>query len=136
MGHGNDMGGLDNPVIGEIREVGRHLAGIQGGQHGLVVHNLAPGQIDEPHAPLHGADGLGVNHAFGLVGKVNVNGNIIGPLIKLVDVLDHMDVPVQTQCRVHGEERIVSIDIHAQRQCHIGHQGSDGTRPMTPSVFL
>ena len=59
---------------------------------------------------------------------MNVNGNIIGPLIELVDILDHMDVPVQTQCRVHGEERVIPVDIHAQRQSRIGHQGADGTQ--------
>ena len=39
-----------------------------------------------------------------------------------------MNVPVQPQRRVHREEGIVAVDIHAQRNGGIGHNGADGAQ--------
>ena len=39
-----------------------------------------------------------------------------------------MDVAVQPQRGVHGQEGVVAVDVHAQRQGQIGHQGADGAQ--------
>ena len=128
VGHGDDMMGPDQLVIGEVGDIGGHLAGIQGGEHGLVLHDLTPGQVNEPRAPLHLANGLGVNHVAGLIGIMDVDGNIIRPLVKLIDVLDNVHMAVQTQRRVHGQEGIVAEDVHAKVQGDVGNQRADGAK--------
>ena len=37
-----------------------------------------------------------------------------------------MDVPVQPQRRVHGQEGVIAVDVHAQGQGDVGYQGADG----------
>ena len=120
MGHSHHMGGLHQPVVGEVGDIGGDPAGVQSGQHGLVVHDLAPGQVDEADAPLHGGDGFGVDHVLGLGCIMDMNGDVVGPLIQLGHVLHHMDVAVQTQGGIHGQIGVVAVDIHAQGQGHIG----------------
>ena len=128
MGHGDDVGSVHQAVGGEVRHIGRHPAGVQGRQHGVVIHDLSPGQVDEPDAPLHGADGLGVDHVLGLLGVVDVDGDIVRPLIQLVDVLHHVDVAVQPQGGVHGEIGVVAVHVHAQGQGDVGYQRADGAQ--------
>ena len=128
MGHGDDVGGLDDLVVGEVGDIGGDPAGVQSGDHGVVIHDLAAGQIDEPDAPLHGAEGLGVDHVAGGIGEVDVDGDIVGLLIQLLDVLDHVDVAVQTQGGIHGQVGVVAVDVHAQGHGHIGHQCTDGAQ--------
>ena len=127
MGHGDDMGRGEQPVIGEVRDVYRHLAGIQCRQYGLIIHDLAPGQIDDPHAPLHGGNGIGVDHVGRFSRVVDVQSNVIRPLIKVIDILDHMNVAVQPQGGVHGQEGIIAVNIHAEGNSGVGHNGADGT---------
>ena len=124
MGQGNNMGCCQQAVIGEIGNVGSHLAGIQRGQHGLVVHDLAAGQIDDPDAPLHSADGIGVDHVRGFFRVVDVHGNVIRPLVQVVDILHHMNVPIQPQRRVPREmAALATMEPMAPK-------------PMMPMVFL
>ena len=122
MRHGQHVGRTHQAVIGEVCDIGRYPAGVQRRQHGIVVHDLAPGQVDEPDAPFHGADGLGVDHALCVLGVVDVDGDIVRPLVELVDVLHHMDVAVQPQGGIHRQEGVVAVHIHAQGQCDVGDQ--------------
>ena len=134
--HGHHMGGAHQAVIGEVGDVSSHPAGVQSRQHGVVVHNLAPGQVDEPNAPLHGGDSRLVDHMGGLFRVVDVDGDIICPLVELLNILDHMDVPVQPQRRVHGQEGVVAIDVHAHVQRYIGHQRADGAQANDAQRFF
>ena len=128
MGHGDDVGSRQETVVGEVGDVGGHHTGVQRRQHGFIVYDLAPGQIDDPHAPLHGGDGAGVDHVGGLFRIVDVHGDVIRPLIKIVDILYHMNVAVQPQSGIHGQKRIVAVHIHAQRDGGVGHDGADGSQ--------
>ena len=112
----------EQAVVREVGDVGGHHTGVQRRQHGFIVYDLAPGQIDAPHAPLHGGDGAGVDHAGSLFRIVDVHGDVIRPLIKIVDILYHMNVAVQPQSGIHGQKRIVAVHIHAQGQCDVGDQ--------------
>ena len=102
MGHGHHVGVRHQLIGGKVGDVGRHLPCVQGGQQGPVVHNAPPGQVDQPHAGLHGIKGLPADHMPGLLVEVNMGGDIVRFLIELVHIPDHVDMAVQPQGGVHG----------------------------------
>ena len=55
----------------------------------------------------------GLLYAF-LGGAVvgNVNGDVVGDLIQLVQILHHMDMAVQTEGGVHRQEGVIAVHIH------------------------
>ena len=113
VGHGHHVGVGHQLVGGEVGDVGRHLPRIQGGEQGLVVHDAPPGQVDNPDAGLHGGESVRAAHVAGLFVEVDVGGDIVRLFIELIHVPDHMDMAVQPEGGVHGEEGVVAVHVHA-----------------------
>ena len=101
MGHGDDVLYRGDGVVGEIGDILGHPAGFQGGDHVLVAHQLAPGQIQNADTAFHLGDGVPVDEVLGGTGVGDVDGDIVRHLVQLVHVLDHMDMAVQPEGRVH-----------------------------------
>ena len=61
----------------------------------------------------------------GLVGAVDVEGDVVGALVEVADVLDDVDVVVKAQGGVDGQERIVAVHVHAELDGGVGDEGAD-----------
>ena len=128
MGHGDDVLHRGDGVVGEIGDILGHPAGLQGGDHVLVAHQLAPGQIQNADTAFHLGDGVPVDEVLGGTGVGDVDGDIVRHLVQLVHVLDHMDMAVQPQGGVHRQVGVVAVHVHPQVQADVAHQGADGTQ--------
>ena len=128
MGQSDDVLGHGDFMVGEVSDIAGHPSGLQSGDHIVIVHQSAAGQVDDAHLSLHVGDGIGVDGALGIVVVGHMDGDIVGDTVKLVDVLDHMDMAIQTQGGIHGQEGVIAIDVHAQFQCGVADQRADGTQ--------
>ena len=83
MRHGDHMRRGQQAVCREVRHIGGHLPHIQRRQHGLVVDNLSPRQIDKAHAGFHLFQRGGVNHVPRLFRIVDVDGDIVTAAVQI-----------------------------------------------------
>ena len=84
MGHSDDVGCLEDGLIGEVGDVPGHLAGDQRLGHILIVYHLGPGLVNDAHALFHFGKGLGVEHVVGLFRVGHIDADIVRVLIDLV----------------------------------------------------
>ena len=113
-------------AVGEVGDIGRAFAGGQGGLQGLGVHQLTPGQVDNADPVLHGGEGGVVEGPLGLGGHGQVEGDIIGLAVELLQGGDHLHAGGQVQGVLHGQEGVIAHNLHAQGGGGVGHQHADG----------
>ena len=129
MGDGHHAAGQGDLVVREIGDVPRRLAGLEGGDHIGVVHQSAPGHVDDAHAVLHFGNGRGVDGILGGLHIGQVEGNVIRAGVQRVQLLHHLDVPVQPKGGVHRQIRVIAVHIHTQGEADVSHQRADGPQP-------
>ena len=120
MGDGNNAGLADQRVIGEVGNIPGDLAAFQCGEDIGVIHQTAPGQIDDADAIAHGGDGSLVDHPLGGGEQRRVNGDIVAHLIDGLQI-HHLNGGIQHQCILNREIGVIAVDIHAQLDGGIGH---------------
>ena len=115
----------DDLFIGKVRHITGDLARGQGGQHRVGIHKAAAGQVNDPHAVLHLAEGVRPQHAAGLVCQVQLDEDIIGIAVDGAQVLRVAHFAGDAPGRFHGHIRIVTDDVHPQGQRGVGDTGAD-----------
>ena len=63
---------------------------------------------------------------------MDVDCDIVRPLVQLVQVLYHTDMAVQPQGGIHGQIGVIAVNIHSQGQGDIGHQCANGAQADDP----
>ena len=69
---------LDRLVAVDIERRAAQLSGLQRLDYSGVVQQLATSAVDQPHALLHLADRVGVDHALGLRRQADVQRDVVG----------------------------------------------------------
>src|SRR5699024_9790472 len=87
-----------------------------------------PCKIQNDHALFHEADGVLVDHSLGIVERGYMYRNIITLFVKFINSGSMMNAARKSPGRIHGNIWIVSIDLHSEMNCRVGHQNSDGTQ--------
>ena len=128
VGHGDDVGRAQNSLVREVRDIFCDLAAIQRAGHGLVVHDLGPGFIDDAHAALHLGKGLVAQHVVGLLRVGDVHTDVVGMLIDGVHILGLAHLAREAPGRVHGHEGVVAVDLHAELQSDVRDQRAHGAQ--------
>ena len=94
MGDGNAAGHIGGLPVGKVGDVPGNLAGGQRRRHGVVVYQQVTGEVQDNDTVLHLGDGLGVNHAPGVVQQGGVEGNDVALGIDFIPAVDPDDVAV------------------------------------------
>ena len=61
-----------------------------------------------------------------------MNGDIVAPVVDLVQVKDMRDLSVEVPRRVYRYIGIVAVNFHAQLYCHVGHAHTDRAKTDDP----
>ena len=126
----HDVGQGAELVVGRERFDAEHveggaadLAGFQACHEVRLVDDLAAGAVDDPHAGLHAGDGLGVDHAAGLIGDRHVDGDEVGLAINRVGI----DRQLEAELLGAGvsQEGIVGDHAHPEGEGTLAHFGAD-----------
>ena len=126
MRHGNDMLGADHLLVREVGDIASDLAGGEGFEHSVVVHDLGTGFIDDAHAVLHFRERAGAQHMLRLIRIRDVHADVIGLHENLVQIHRVLHIAGQPPCGVHREIRVVAADVHAELHGDIRDQCADG----------
>ena len=127
---GDQDGTLDTDQLGggEVGDVAGDLTAGQGLDHVGGLNQRIAGEVDDLHAVLHARHGGGVDHALGVGGGGDVDGDVVGHLVDLLVGGGVGDVVVQVPGGVHRQEGIAAHYLHAQADGDVGHQAADGTQ--------
>ncbi len=124
MGNGDAAGHIGGLFIGEVGDIPGHLAAGQGLGHGVVVHQLIPGKVQDDDAVLHLGDGLGVDHLPSIVQQRGVQGDDVALGVDIRALFDPDDVAVQVPGGLDGDKGIAAVDVHAQPPGGIGQRAA------------
>ena len=122
----NDILHADDLLIGKVRDILADAAGGDSGEHGVVIHDLGARLVDDAHAVFHLGKRLGIEHVERLIRIRHVDTDIVRLGIDAVEVHLVLDIARETPCRVHGQVRVVTADIHAEVHGGIGDERTDG----------
>ena len=122
----DDILHTDDLLIGKVRDILADAAGGDSGEHGVVIHDLGARLVDDAHAVFHLGKCLGIEHVERLVRIRHVDADIVRLGIDAVEVHLVLDIARETPCRVHGQVRVVTADIHAEIHGGIGDERTDG----------
>ena len=112
----------------EVRHIMLHLSGHQRINHGLFIYQQVSCEIQDYHAFLHQAYGIGIDHAYRVCGSRHMDGNEVALFIQFIYRLRMDNIPGQPPCRINGYVWIIAIDIHSQMHGRIGHQHADSSK--------
>ena len=122
---GDHVRGLEDDLVRKVGDVLPHPAAVEGAGHGLVVHHLGAGLVDDAHAHLHLGKGLVVEHVVGLLVVGDVDADVVGLLVNGLHILGPDDITGQAPGCVDRHEGIVAVDHHAEVEGGIGNQRAD-----------
>ena len=122
---GNDVVHADDLFIGKVRDILADAAGGDGGQHGVVVHDLGTRLVDDAHAVFHLGKRLGIEHMERLVRIRHVDADIVRLGINAIEVHLVLDIARETPRRIHGQIRVVTADVHAEVHGGVGNERAD-----------
>ena len=127
MRHADHVLHADQALVREVRDIFSDLAGGQRIEHRVIIDDFGAGFIDDAHALFHFRErGLSDHLSVG-IGKRNVNADIIGFVIDLIDIHRMLYAAGKTPRRVNGKIRIIADHVHAELDCDIRNQRADCT---------
>ena len=138
---GPQMGDDDAPRlarrsgVGEIRDIPRHLAGLQSLQHIRLIGKQIPGEIQQDDPVLHLPDGFRVEHAFRGIHQGHMDGDVIALGVDILHIGHMVHRPAQAPGRIHGQIRVVAVHIHVQRHSRVGHLYADCPKSDDPQLL-
>ena len=100
----------------------RNVTLVEGLAQSDLVHQTAPGAVDDAHALLGLGDGFGRQDVAGLVGQGRVQGDEVGAGEKIVQL--HLLHP-ELHGALGGQERVIGDHLHPQAIGAVGDDGAD-----------
>ena len=128
VGDQDGAGNADQLLSGEVGDVAGDLAAGQRLDHVGGLNEGVAGEVDDLHAVLHVCHGSGVDHALGVGGGGDVDGDVVSHLVDLLVGGGVGDVVVQVPSGVYGQEGIATDHLHTQTDGDVGHQTADSTQ--------
>ena len=128
VGDQDGTGDADELGGGEVGDVTRNLAAGQSLDHISGLDQRVAGEVDDLDAVLHVRHGVGIDHALGIGGGGDMDGDVVGYLVDLLVGGGVGDVVVEVPGGVHRQEGIAAHHLHAQTDSDVGHQAADGTQ--------
>ncbi len=104
-------GFLERLLVEDVERGAGDLAGLEGFGEGGFDDELAAGAVDDADALLHDGDRGGVDHALGLGGEADVEGEVVG---LLEDVVDGDEGDVVLAGDDGRDEGVVADELHAE----------------------
>ena len=94
-----------------IQRSATQLSGLQGLDNSGFIQQLAASAIDQAHALLHLANGIGIDHSLGLRGETDMQRDVVG---LNEDLIERSQSDVQLLRQTGRHIRIVANDFHAE----------------------
>ena len=113
--------------IREVGYVGLYLAPGQCFCHVIVIHQHIAGEIQDADTVLHACDGLLVDHALRTVDGGYMDRDIVTLIVDFIEDRRVMHLLREIPGRLHGEVRIIAIDLHPEIDGGIRDEYADRT---------
>ena len=97
----------------EIGDVAAHLARLEAGRHGCLVHQRVAREVEHDDVAFHLGDRLRADHTDRVRQRGNVDGQVIAGRVDVVQVGDVVYRARHAPGSVNRHERVVAVDIHA-----------------------
>ena len=82
----------------------------------MLIGDPVAGEVEQDGALLHQLDALGVDHVLGGGHQRYVDADEVGVLDQFFNAGDALDLRRQTPCAFDGQYRVITDDVHAERQ--------------------
>ena len=118
----------DKLIGGEVSDVASDLAAFNSSQNSSGISQLASCEVEYSYAVLHNSDGLFTDSALGISIVRNVDSDIVGSSIEVVNIGNGLYAGLKGKRSLYGEERIIADHLHAKAHCGICDQNADSTQ--------
>ena len=126
MRRGVEVGDLGERRARKVGEVGAELAALEGALHGLFVHDLLAGEVEQHRAAAEPRQRLGIDQRDVLGHGGNVQRDAVRTREERGQVLHALDVARQPPRRLHRQRGIEAEHVHAEIQRRLGDPRADG----------
>ncbi len=126
---GQQLGG------GKIGNVGPQTFFLQSDDHIRLVHQTAPGQVNDPGPFFHNPEFFRVQNSLGGIAKGNVDSHVVRLPQQTLQGIRSANHPGQAPRRVHGNKGIIADHVHPQGNGIVGHHDPDGPQTDNPQGF-
>ena len=111
--------------VREITYIAADLSFIQGLECCFLIHQTVSCKIQNDCILLHHGDRFRADHTLGGIHQRYMDRNIVALSVDRLYIGDMADRTIQIPCPANGNERIVSVDFHAQSYCGVCYHVSD-----------
>ena len=111
----------------EIRDILLDLPHLERFYDRVLVDKSVAGKIQDDYIVLHLCNRVLVDHAARFIGERYMDCYVMTFRVDLVQVRYVMNMAGQAPCRLHGDERVISVDFHTEIRCCICNHNANRT---------